>query len=107
MDKIYQDDMINSEELAFLGERDRARIRELFSQGIKHKMKMNFVRKISKSSGNWTEKDPEKDVEMNNLHIDEELEVEDSKCIESIQYYRHHNNVSMASSDKKTNWYLI
>ena len=27
----------------------------------------------------WTEKDPEKDIEMNNLHIDEELEVEDSK----------------------------
>ena len=43
--------MINSEELAFLGEGERDQIRELFSQGIKHKMKMNFVRKISKSSG--------------------------------------------------------
>ena len=47
----YLDDMINSEELAFLGEGEKDQIRELFSQGIKHKMKMNFVRKISKSSG--------------------------------------------------------
>ena len=46
--------MINSEELSFLGEGDRAQIRELFSQGIKHKMKMNFVRKISKSSGRFS-----------------------------------------------------
>lgn len=28
---------------------------------------------------NWTEKEVEKDIELNNLNIDEELEVEDSK----------------------------
>ena len=45
--------MINSEEFSFLGEGEKAQIRELFSQGIKHKMKMNFVRKMSKSSGSF------------------------------------------------------
>ena len=28
---------------------------------------------------NWTEKEAEKDIELNNLNIDEELVVEDSK----------------------------
>ena len=46
-----QDDIMNSDEVSFLGEKERAQIRELFSQGIKHKMKMNFVRQMSKTSG--------------------------------------------------------
>ena len=28
---------------------------------------------------NWTEKDSEKDIEMNNLNIDEDLEADNSK----------------------------
>ena len=28
---------------------------------------------------NWTEKDSEKDIEMNNLNIDEDLEADESK----------------------------
>lgn len=45
------DDIMNSDEVTFLGEKERSQVRELFSQGIKHKMKMNFVRQMSKTSG--------------------------------------------------------
>ena len=30
---------------------EKDKIRELFDQGVKHKMKMNFVRQMSKTSG--------------------------------------------------------
>ena len=45
------DDILNSEELQQLGVEEKDKIRELFDQGVKHKMKMNFVRQMSKTSG--------------------------------------------------------
>ena len=48
---FYPDDIMNSDEVNYLADEERTKIRELFSQGIKHKMKMNVVRKMSKSSG--------------------------------------------------------
>jgi len=44
------DDILNSEELQQLGVEEKDKIRELFDQGVKHKMKMNFVRQMSKTS---------------------------------------------------------
>ena len=48
---IRLDDILNSEELQQLGVEEKDKIRELFDQGVKHKMKMNFVRQMSKTSG--------------------------------------------------------
>ena len=47
---------MDSDEVSYLGEGEKTKIRELFSQGIKHKMKMNFARKMSKSSGDLHQK---------------------------------------------------
>lgn len=47
------DDVLNSEELIYLDNNEKEQIRELFEQGVKHKMKMNFVRQLSKTSGKY------------------------------------------------------
>ena len=41
---------MNTEEAAHLDERQKAMVKDLFSQGVKHKMKVNLVRQISKTS---------------------------------------------------------
>ena len=42
---------MNTEEAAHLDMQQKSMIQELFSQGVKHKMRMNFVRQMSKTSG--------------------------------------------------------
>ena len=42
---------MNTEEAAHLDMQQKCMIQELFSQGVKHKMRMNFVRQMSKTSG--------------------------------------------------------
>ena len=45
------DEVMNTEEAAHLDMNQKSMIQELFSQGVKHKMRMNFVRQMSKTSG--------------------------------------------------------
>eukprot|EP00092_Neocalanus_flemingeri_P037562 GFUD01040897.1.p1 GENE.GFUD01040897.1~~GFUD01040897.1.p1 ORF type:complete len:877 (+),score=230.71 GFUD01040897.1:117-2747(+) len=44
------DEVMNTEEAAYLDTREKSMIQGLFSQGVKHKMRMNFARQISKTS---------------------------------------------------------
>ena len=50
---FLSDDVLNSEELIYLDNNEKEQVRELFDQGVKHKMKMNFVRQLSKTSGKY------------------------------------------------------
>ena len=43
------DEVMNTEEAANLDSQQKSKIQELFSQGVKHKMRMNFVRQLSKA----------------------------------------------------------
>ena len=45
----HSDEVMNTEE-ANLDSEQKEQILELFSQGVKHKMRMNFVRQMSKTS---------------------------------------------------------
>ena len=50
------DEVMNTEEAANLDSQQKSKIQELFSQGVKHKMRMNFVRQMSKTSSKPFEK---------------------------------------------------
>ena len=52
--KQFTDEILHNEDLAYLTSEERDQIRDLFDQGVKHKMKMNFVRQMSKTSGMTT-----------------------------------------------------
>ena len=47
------DEILHNEDLAHLTSEEKDQIRDLFDQGVKHKMKMNFVRQMSKTSGRY------------------------------------------------------
>ena len=47
---FFSDEVMNTEEAAHLDERQKAMVKDLFSQGVKHKMRVNLVRQISKTS---------------------------------------------------------
>ena len=44
------DEIMNCGEAGNLSEDQKYQIQELFTQGVKHKMRMNFVRQMSKTS---------------------------------------------------------
>ena len=53
------DEVMSTDEAAHLDETHKAMIKDLFSQGVKHKMRVNLVRQISKPSSKkrWNESD--------------------------------------------------
>ena len=46
------DEVMNTNEAAHLDARQKAMVKDLFSQGVKHKMRVNLVRQMSKTSSN-------------------------------------------------------
>ena len=44
------DEVMNTNEAAHLDARQKAMVKDLFSQGVKHKMRVNLVRQMSKTS---------------------------------------------------------
>ena len=49
-DFSVSDEIMNCGEAGNLTEEQKDQIQELFTQGVKHKMRMNFVRQMSKTS---------------------------------------------------------
>jgi len=89
------DEVMNTEEAGHLDMQQKSQIQELFSQGVKHKMRMNLVRQMSKTSvtgrhPSGTSRQSSEVDKGEDVLLEEEEEIDNDK-LSPVPKVRHHS----------------